>query len=111
MPFIATLVRSLFKLALGVGAVVLVLSLLIAGLVGVLAMGAWSLITGRKPATVLLFQHLRQSSQRFTQGVWPAHRASGTSRSADADIVDVQARDITEPAPNQDGQAAQPRLP
>jgi hypothetical protein len=111
MPFIATLVRSLFKLALGLGAVVLVLSMLIAGLVGVLAVGVWSLITGRKPAPWLLFQHLRQSSQRFTQGGWTARWPSGPSRPAHADIVDVQARDITEPTPSQHGQTAQPRLP
>ncbi|MEY2844382.1 MAG: hypothetical protein RI920_2419 [Pseudomonadota bacterium] len=114
MPFIALLIRSLFKLALGVGAVVLVLSLLVAGLVGVLAVGVWSLVTGRKPAPVVVFQHLRRSSQRFTRGVWPAHRAPGTSPRAGADIVDVQARDITESRPdggNNNSTAAQPRLP
>ncbi|MCB2016255.1 MAG: hypothetical protein KDF54_01845, partial [Hydrogenophaga sp.] len=69
--FLSSLVRSLFRLLLWVAAGVFLLSFLLAALVVVAGVTLWSLITGRKPAPVVLFGRLREQSQRYAQGVWP----------------------------------------
>jgi hypothetical protein len=100
--FLASLVRGVLKLVLGVAALVFVLSLLLATLVVVLGVSLWALITGRKPAPVVVFNRFRQTSQRYTQGVWPGR---GPAQSM-GDVVDVQAHEVPEaPAPR----AASPR--
>ena len=96
--FFARFVRGILKLALGVAALVFVLSLLLATLVVVLGMSLWALITGRKPAPFVVFNRFRQTSQRYTQGVWPG-RAAGKPL---GDVVDVQAHEVTDgPAPRE----------
>lgn len=85
------LLRGVFKLALLLAAGVFVLSFLLAALVAVLLMSLWSLLTGRKPAPLVLFGRMREQSQRYTQGVWPGRAPAG-------EVVDVQATEVVEPA-------------
>jgi hypothetical protein len=96
--FFARLVRGILKLVLGVAALVFVLSLLLATLVVVSGMSLWALITGRKPAPFVVFNRFRQTSQRYTHGVWPGR---GPAQSM-GDVVDVQAHEVVEaPAPRE----------
>ena len=87
------LLRGVFKIALGLALAVFLVSLLLASLVLVLGVSLWSLVTGRKPAPVVMFARMRERSQHMAQGVWRTDRAS--PRGGDAvDVVDVQAREI-----------------
>ena len=87
--------RGALKLVLVLAAMVFVLSFLLAALVAVLVMSAWSLITGRKPAPVVMFSRMREQSQRYTQGmsqgVWPGRAPVG-------EVVDVDATEVSEGA-------------
>ena len=81
--------RGALKLVLVLAAMVFVLSFLLAALVAVLVMSAWSLITGRKPAPVVLFSRMREQSRQYTQGMWPGRTPPG-------DVVDVDATEVGE---------------
>jgi hypothetical protein len=99
--FLGRVVSGIFKLALGLALAVFVLSLLLAVLVVVLVASLWALVTGRKPAPVVMFNHFRQTSQRYAGGVWPGRAGAGhpAARGADlGDVVDVQAHEVPEPA-------------
>jgi len=85
--FLSRLFRSALKLVLVLAAMLFVLSFLLAALVAVLGMSLWSLVTGRKPAPVVMFSRMREQSQRYTQGMWPG-------RAPDADVVDVDATEV-----------------
>ena len=84
------LLRGVFKIALGLALAVFLVSLLLASLVLVLGVSLWSLVTGRKPAPVVMFARMRERSQHMAQGVWRTDRA----HTRGADVVDVQAREI-----------------
>ena len=88
MNTVADLVSRLLRLALrlvfALAATVFLVSLMLASLVVVLAVSLWSLLTGRKPAPVVLFQQFRQARERYAQGMFRAGAAP-------ADVVDVQA--------------------
>lgn len=86
--FLGRLARGLLRVLLGVAATIFLLSLLVASLVVVLAMSLWSLITGRKPAPVVMFQQFRQAQQRYASGVFRG--------AAGGDVVDVQATEVRE---------------
>lgn len=92
---------ALLKLVLVIAASVFVVSFLLAALVVVLAVSVWSLITGRKPAPVVMFSRMREQSQRYTQGVWPGQ---GSQQPA-GEVVDVQAVEVDDdpsvPRPDQ----------
>lgn len=97
--FFGRLVRGVLRLALGLAALVFVLSLLLAALVVMLGVTLWALITGRKPAPVVVFNRFRQTSQRYTQGVWPSRNTGAPGRSM-GDVVDVQAHEVPDtPSP------------
>ncbi|QBM26554.1 hypothetical protein [Hydrogenophaga pseudoflava] len=81
--------RGALKLVLVLAAVVFVLSFLLAALVAVLVMSAWSLITGRKPAPVVMFSRMREQSRQYAQGMWPGRAPVG-------DVVDVDATEVGE---------------
>ena len=81
--------RGALKLVLVLAAMVFVLSFLLAALVAVLVMSAWSLITGRKPAPVVMFSRMREQSRQYTQGMWPGRTPVG-------DVVDVDATEVGE---------------
>jgi hypothetical protein len=81
--------RAVLKLVLVLAATVFVVSFLLAALLVVLLVSLWSLVTGRKPAPVVLFSRMREQSQRYTQGVWPGRTPPG-------DVVDVDATEVGE---------------
>lgn len=81
--------RGALKLVLVLAAMVFVLSFLLATLVAVLAMSLWSLVTGRKPAPVVMFSRMREQSRQYTQGMWPGRTPPG-------DVVDVDATEVGE---------------
>ncbi len=93
LDFFARLVRGVLKLTLGLVAMVFVLGLLLATLVLVLCLSLWAIVTGRKPAPAVVFSRFRQTSQRYTQGMWPP---GGAGRPM-GDVVDVQATEVPEP--------------
>lgn len=93
--FFGRVLRGVIRLALALAALVFVLSLLLASLVVVVGVSLWSLVTGRKPAPAVVFSRFRQTSQRYTQGVWP-----GGVRKPLGDVVDVEATEVPDaPAP------------
>lgn len=94
IDFLGRVLRGVLKLVLGLALIVFVLSLLLAALVVVLGVSLWALVTGRKPAPVMVFNRFRQTSRRYTEGVWPGR--AGTGRPMD-DVVDVQAREVSGP--------------
>jgi hypothetical protein len=79
--------RAVLKLVLVLAATVFVVSFLLAALLVVLLVSLWSLVTGRKPAPVVLFSRMREQSQRYTQGMWPGRTPPG-------DVVDVDATEV-----------------
>lgn len=85
--FLGRVLRGLVRLALVLAAGVFVLSFLLAAVVVVLGMSLWSLITGRKPAPMVMFTRMREQSRRYAQGVWPGAAASG-------DVLDVEATEV-----------------
>jgi len=90
--FLGRVLRGFLKLVLVLAALVFVFSFLLAALVVVVAVSLWSLITGRKPAPVVMFSRMREQSQRYTRGVWPG-QAGGA---AAGDVVDVQATEVSD---------------
>jgi hypothetical protein len=101
--FLGRAMRGLLKLTLVLAALVFVVSFLLAAFVVVVAVSLWSLVTGRKPAPVVMFSRMREQSQRYTRGVWPG-QAGGA---AAGDVVDVQATEVTDaPAGGPAGDAA-----
>lgn len=92
--FLGRVINGLFKLVLLIAASVFVISFLLAALVVVVAVSLWSLITGRKPAPVVMFTRMREQSQRYTQGVWPGQ----ARQEPPGDVVDVQATEVVDDA-------------
>ena len=85
--FLSQLVRFAIKLALAAFGLVFALSLLLAALVVVAISLLKSLITGKKPAPLMVFSRF----QKFApNGMWPsAAKAQNT-----ADVIDVQVREV-----------------
>jgi hypothetical protein len=92
--FLGRVLSVALKLALGVAGLVFLFSLLLASLVVVLGMSLWALLTGRKPAPVMVFERFRQTSQRYAQGAWVRRPGSGAEGAARGDVVDVQAHEV-----------------
>lgn len=90
--------RGVLSLILGLGLALLALSLLLAALVAVLGMTLWALVTGRKPAPVMVFQRFRQASQRYAGGSWSGQAGRPAATGRDLDVVDVQAHEVRETA-------------
>ena len=85
--FLSRALKGALKLVLVLAAAVFVLSFLLAALFVVLGVSLWSLVTGRKPAPVVMFSRMRERSQQYTRGMWPG-------RVPDADVVDVDATEV-----------------
>ena len=85
--FIGRLVRFIIKLVLVVFGLVFTVSLLLAAIVVLVVSLLKSLITGKKPAPVMMFSKF----QKFTPGsMWPgAAKAQKTN-----DVVDVEVRKV-----------------
>lgn len=95
--FFGRALRGVIRLALALAALVFVFSLLLASLVVVVGVSLWSLVTGRKPAPAVVFSRFRQTSQRYTQGVWPS--GTGGVRRPMGDVVDVEATEVPDASP------------
>jgi hypothetical protein len=98
--FVARIVSMALRLVFGLAAAVFALSLLFAGLLAVVFMVLRALLTGRKPAPVMVWQRYREasraSSARWTDRAMPSDtRAQKGARVVPADVVDVVPRDIT----------------
>lgn len=72
------------------GAIFLVL--LVVGVLGVLVLTAWSLLTGKQPLAFAQFSNIMRASKGFRDGAWPP--AGANPRDADANVVDVQAHEV-----------------
>jgi hypothetical protein len=89
------------KLFIAAMALVFAVSLLAAALVYLAFASIRFLITGRKPAFAVVFSQLRQYRQSAADGVWPAPgRRPEPKRAREADVVDVEVREIDEPRPD-----------
>lgn len=86
--------RTVLRLALVLAAAVFLLSLLFASLLAVLGVSIWALITGRKPTPAVVFARMRERSQRYAQGAWRGNAGARRPAAANADVVDVDAREI-----------------
>jgi hypothetical protein len=88
--FLSRVLSFLLRLVLWTFAAIFALSLMLAGLV-LLALGLLrSLITGQKPKPVVF-----GSFQRFSsQAAWPGAAKPGTATAREADVVDVEVREI-----------------
>lgn len=81
----------LLRVALALAGALFAASLLAAGLLVMLFLLLRALLTGRKPAAMTAWQHYRQAARQARQAPAAFHpRRPG----GDADVVDVQARDI-----------------
>lgn len=92
---VSRLLRFTLRMVFALAAAVFLVSLMLASLVVVLAVSLWALLTGRKPAPVILYQQFRQARERYARGVFRAGPGG-------ADVVDVQATEVNErgaPAP------------
>ena len=87
--FLAWLLRFVLKLVLGVMALIFAISLLLVALLVVVFTLFKALLTGKRPASAVVFKRFRQYSAK---DVW--RRTSSTARSSSA-VVDVEVRDIT----------------
>lgn len=97
--FIVRIASFALRLVFGLAAAVFAVSLLVAGLVAVVFMLLRALLTGHKPAPVMVWQRYREasraSSARWTDRATPsATPAARGVRSTPADVVDVTPRDI-----------------
>lgn len=84
--------RTVLRLLLLAASLVFALSFLLAALFVVLGLSLWSLLTGRKPAPVVLFNRLRERAQHHTPSGWP-----GSATRPLGDVVDVEATEVQEP--------------
>lgn len=66
----------------------LVLSVLALGVCAALLSVLWSLLRGRKPAMLSVFQGFRQVSRQYRRSTWSAPAASP------GEVVDVQAHEV-----------------
>ena len=85
------------RLVFGLFALIFAASLLVAGLIVVLFMVLRALLTGRKPAPVMVWQRYRAASQASAQrwtGRAPDAAGRATRPLAD-DVTDVTPRDVT----------------
>lgn len=93
MPsFVSSFLRFVLRLVLWVFAAIFALSLLAAALV-VMALGLLkALITGKKPQPMVFGRFQKFSPDAF----WPRPGAAGSSAAREADVVDVEVREIRE---------------
>jgi hypothetical protein len=104
MNELASVLRGLLKLALLLLTFVLGMAFLFAAIAVVVVSALWSLLRGRKPAIYTTYTQFRQASQAFRQGgAWPGQRPPPVGDPAD--VVDVQAHEVSDPATKADPRA------
>ena len=94
--FASQIVTLALRLVFGLFALIFALSLLVAGLIAVFFMLLRSLLTGQRPAPVMVWQRYRAASQASAER-W-TRRAPGASerrRPAPGDVTDVVPKDVT----------------
>ncbi len=97
--FVGRIVALALRLVFGLAAVVFALSLLFAGLLAVVFMVLRALLTGRRPAPIMVWQRYREAS-RASSARWTSRAATAAEpaakggRAVPADVVDVIPRDI-----------------
>jgi hypothetical protein len=85
------LLARVLRLVLWLFAVALAVVLLVVGLVLVLAVVLWALVRGRRPTAPVFMGRF----QRYAQDrVWPGRNGAGGTP---ADVVDVEAKDVSGP--------------
>lgn len=94
---LSALLRGVFRLALFLAGLLFVLSFLAAAMVVVLGVSLWSLLTGRKPAPLVLFGQMRERSRRYTAGAWSAGAGASPADVVDVDAVEVRATGVARP--------------
>lgn len=87
---------KIFRLIVIVWLGLLAAALMLVGVAFALVSIVWSLLRGRKPAVVLVFQNLRQVAKGFGN-------VKKSAQTPPADIVDVQAHEIRPVLPSQGG--------
>ncbi|GAA6142882.1 hypothetical protein [Hydrogenophaga sp. 5NK40-0174] len=100
-----SLFRGVLRLVLVVASGIFVLSFLAAALIVVVAVSLWSLLAGKKPAPVMMFEQFKARSQRFGQGQWGQGGAANGRDPAsgqNADVVDVEVIEVEESAVRKD---------
>jgi len=85
--FISWLNRFVLKLVLAAFGLVLAISLILAALVVIAVRVLKSLITGKKPAPVMVFRKFQQFAPG---GMWPV----GAKAPNTSDVVDVEVREV-----------------
>ena len=88
---VSKILRFFLKLVLGLFAVVFALSLLVAALIVMALSLLKSLVTGRKPAPVVVFGRFQRYSP---QGMWPGAASRDAGAPPASDVVDVEAREV-----------------
>jgi hypothetical protein len=85
----------LIKWSLLVMAIIFIGSFFLVLLAVMLISTVWSLLRGRKPQVAIWWTRYRDMARQMTSGgAWPAQRAPGRAAKQDADVVDVQAREV-----------------
>lgn len=106
MNELVSVLRGLLKLVLVLLTFVLGVALLLAAITVVMVSALWSLLRGRKPAIYTTYTQFRQASQAFRQGTaWPGQRPPPGVNPAD--VVDVQAHEVSNPSPSDDARAVE----
>lgn len=81
--------------------------LLAIGMVVMLVVMLWALITGRRPSAAVLFNKVVRTSQTFSGAAGPFN--GGRSQMPPSDVVDVQAREVRNAL--EDDRSAPPKAP
>lgn len=84
------------RLVLGLAAAVFLISLLLASVLAVIGVSLWALVTGRRPAPLVAFGHLRERSRQASQGMWRPGAAPSAAAASHTEVVDVEAREVDE---------------
>lgn len=84
------------RVVLGLSAAVFLISLLLVSVLAVAGMSLWALVTGRRPAPLVVFGRMRDRSRQYSQGMWRASPAPQGPVSR-TEVVDIEAREIDEP--------------
>ena len=89
--FASQLLRFFLRLVLGIFALLFAVSLIGAAIIVLIWTLLKALLTGKKPASAMVFGRFQRFSVQGTQAMW---RGATPSNPKSADVVDVDAREI-----------------
>jgi hypothetical protein len=85
----------LIKWSLLAMAIIFIVSFFLVLLAVMLISSVWSLLRGRKPQVAIWWTRYRDMARQMTSGgAWTSQRPHGRAAREDADVVDVQAREV-----------------